>query len=188
MTHQLFQEFDIQNFDQIQAKLQPWIKKRYRWTFKFWNHVDQQQLFQDIPELKTAIENIIGSAPMKTYMLAVPWMPEFLTHRKLGSHTLHKDTAQEAVRLNWPVLNGSSIETKFFRSNAEPNRTFLSSGESYLKYHERDCDQIGSFRLIKPSLIHVHTIHGLYRATGPLPRYILSFKFPSSIEHLLNPI
>jgi hypothetical protein len=185
MTHRLFREFDIENFDQIQTKLQPWIKKRYRWTFKFWNHVDQQQLFQDIPELLTTLESIVGQPPLKTYMLAVPWIPEFLIKRKLGGHTLHKDTAQEAVRLNWPVLNGPSIETKFFKSVSDPNRTFLSTGESYLKYQEQDCVQIDSFRLTKPSLIHVHTIHGLYRASGPLPRYILSFKFHSSIEHLL---
>lgn len=183
----LYRKIDVEKFDQIQDKLVPWIKHRYRWTRKFWNHVDQDQLFRDIPELSAAIEQVIGQQPLKTYMLAVPWAPEFLLRRKLGDHTLHRDTSTEAVRFNWPVLNGASIKTRLFSSSTEPNLKLLPSGETYLTYRREDCDEIDSFFLNQPTLLHVHTIHGLYRAAGPLPRYILSFKFEHSIEHLLNP-
>jgi hypothetical protein len=180
-----FRKVDVENFNQIQQLLVPWVKRRYRWTMKFWNHVDQDQLFGDIPDLLAAVEQSIGQRPLKTYMLAVPWAPEFLLRRKLGDHTLHRDTSIESVRFNWPVLNGTSIETRLFTSQTEPNKKLLSSGETYLTYRRENCDEIDSFFLDRPALLHVHTIHGLYRASGPLPRYILSFNFDQDISHLL---
>jgi hypothetical protein len=183
---QLFRKFDVDNFDNIQSKLIPWVQRHHRWTLKFWNHVDQDQLFADIPELLHTVESIVGQTPLKTYMLAIPWAPEFILRRKIGAHSLHRDTSVESTRFNWPVLNGTSIETKLFTCSKEPDKKTLVSGETYLKYHEKDCKEVASFLLDRPTLLHVHTIHGLYRATGPLPRYILSFNFEQSIEHLLH--
>jgi len=181
----LYRKITVDNFDEIQAKLVPWVRRRYKWTLKFWNHVDQDQLFADIPELKSTVESIVGQTPLKTYMLAVPGVPEFILRRKIGAHSLHRDTSVESVRFNWPVLNGTSIETKLFTCDQEPNKKLLSTGETYLYYHEKDCKQIDSFFLDQPTLLHVHSIHGLYRAQGPLPRYILSFNFDQDISHLL---
>lgn len=186
MTLPCFRQFDIENFDSIQEKLVPWVRQRYRWTYRFWNHVDQNQLFTDVPELLTAVEQTIGYSPLKTYMLAVPWVPGFVLRKKLGAHSLHRDTSSESTRFNWPVLNGASIETKLFDSAVEPNKKILPTGETYLTYQEKDCTEIGSFLLDRPTLLHVHTIHGLYRAEGPLPRFILSFNFEQSIDHLLS--
>jgi hypothetical protein len=183
-----FKSVDIENFEKIQACLIPWVKQRFQQDLNFWNHVDQSQLFKDIPELLFAVESIIGQTPSKTYMLAVPDMPEFVLNKKLGPHSIHRDTSTESVRFNWPVLNSTSIETKLFESNAEPTQHVLTSGETYLRYQEQDCTEIASFRMDRPTLLHVHTIHGLYQAPGPLPRYILSFNFENPIEHLLNPI
>jgi hypothetical protein len=183
-----YRKIDVENFDEIQQKLTPWIKKRYRWTLKFWNHVDQDQLFDDNPELLTAVKKTIGQAPIETYMLSIPNLPEFVLRKKIGPNSLHIDTSTVPVRFNWPVLNGTSIETRLFESNADPKKYQLREGETYLSYREEDCEQIASFFLDRPTLLHVHTIHGLYRAPGPLPRYILSFKFEQPIEHLLNPI
>jgi len=184
--NQLFRKIDVDNFDNIQKELVPWVKRHYRWTLKFWNHVNQDQLFTDIPELKTAIKTVIGQTPLRTYMLAVPGVPEFILRKKIGPHSLHRDTSNESVRFNWPVLNGTSIETKLFTSTVEPKcRQLATSKETYLSYREEYCQEIDSFLLDRPTLLHVHTIHGLYRAPGPLPRYILSFKFAESIEHLL---
>jgi hypothetical protein len=186
---QTFLKIDVANFEQIQEKLIPWVKKRARWTLKFWNHVDQDQLFKDIPELPDAIEQVIGQRPLHTYMLVVPWVPNFVAKKILGSKTLHKDTSVESVRFNWPVLNGPSVETKLFASKVDPEQKQLHiSKKTYLSYQEENCQEIGSFLLDKPALLHVHTIHGLYRASGPLPRYILTFKFEKPIDHLLNPI
>jgi hypothetical protein len=180
-----FREFDVDNFDNIQNQLVPYIIKTYPNKITFWNHVDQEQLFEHVPELLTAVKHIAGQRPLKTYLLAIPNAPEVLLATQLGPKSLHRDTSVESCRLNWPVINSNSIETRLFSSTAEPSKLVLPTGETYLTYQEQDCELIDSFLMTKPTALHVHTIHGLYRATGPLPRYVLSFNFDQDISHLL---
>lgn len=178
-----FREYDVENFDNIQSRLISYVLETYPNKTTFWNHVDQDALFEHVPELNLAIVSITGQMPQKTYLLVVP---ESETYERLGARSLHRDTSIESCRLNWPVSNSSSIETRFFNSTAEPKKLILATGETYLNYQEHECQLIDSFLMTKPTLLHVHTIHGLYRSTGPLPRYILSFKFENSIDHLLH--
>lgn len=179
-------ELNINNFDTVQKKLVPYILTKYPNLKQFWNHVEQQELFDNVPELQEAINNAVGQIPLKTYLLVVPDGPDHIVDAKLGANSIHRDTSIESTRLNWPILNSSSIETRMFNTEAEPRKLVLPTGETYLTYAESDCNLIGSFRLTKPTALHVHTIHGLYRVENPLPRYILSFNFEYSIEHLLG--
>lgn len=181
-----FSELEISNFEAIQRNLVPYILKKYPRRFRFWNHIDQTDLFSAVPELKSTIVDVIGQAPVKSYLFAVPRAPSFILAYKLGGKTIHRDTGNETARLNWPVLNSSSIETRFFTSSVEPTKTTRAdSGETW-RYQESDCELIDQFCMTRPAVLHVHTIHGLYRAAGPLPRYVLSFKFEHPIDHLLN--
>jgi len=181
-----YRELDVENFEDMQSKLIPYILSTYKNRFQFWNHLDHDKLMEAVPDLPDTLEKIIGQRPIQTYLLAVADFPEELLSQRLGANSLHADTSVESTRLNWPILNTTSIETKLFTSDAEPRTQILSSGEKYLLYKERDCKQVASFKMTKPTLLHVHTIHGLYKAEGPLPRYILSFKFDQDIAHLLN--
>lgn len=181
-----YKEFDVLNFDQIQSDLVPYILTKYPGLYQFWNHVDQDDLYQQVPELLAAIQLIAGQRPLKTYLLVIPNAPDHMINARLGGASLHRDTSVESTRLNWPILNSTSIETRVFSSDKEPTKLTLPTGETYLTYREDQCSQTGSFTMSKPTALHIHTIHGLYRATGPLPRYILSFNFEQSIEHLLK--
>ena len=181
-----YRELDIENFEDIQSRLVPYVVSQHVEKYKFWNHPDADKLFSTIPDLKDTIKKAIGQEPLSVYLLSVPNIPEALIYQRLGKETIHADTSVESCRFNWPVLNGASIETRLFTSSAEPTRHTLAEGEAYLKYQEEDCEQIASFKMTKPTILRVHTIHGLYRADGPLPRYLLSFKFDKDISHLLN--
>jgi hypothetical protein len=181
-----FKELEISNFDSIQSSLVPYVLKKYPRRFRFWNHVDQTDLFCAVPELKSTIADVVGQEPVKTYLFVIPRAPAFILAYKLGAKTIHRDTGDETARFNWPVLNASSIETRFFKSSVEPNiTTRADSGETW-SYQESDCELIDRFCMTRPAVLHVHTIHGLYRAVGPLPRYVLSFKFEQPIDHLLK--
>lgn len=183
---QPFKELDIKDFDIIQLKLVPYILEKYPGLIQFWNHVDQQDLFDAVPELEHALKNSVGQLPLKSYLLVVPNGPAHLVNAKLGANSIHRDTSAESTRLNWPILNPASIETRMFDTQAEPKKLILPTGQTYLTYQESECNLIGSFCLSKPTALHVHTIHGLYRVADALPRYVLSFNFEHSIEHLLN--
>ena len=179
-------EFDIDNFDDIQAELIPFVLVNYPGLYQFWNHVDQAELFTKVPELLMAIQTIFKQTPLKTYLLVIPNGPSHLVEAKLGATSIHKDTSIESCRLNWPVLNGTSIETRMYDTTGEPNKIQLPTGETYLTYKQEQCEQVAAFYLTKPTLMHVHTAHGLYRASGPLPRYVLSFNFEHDVSNLLD--
>ena len=176
-----YKEFDVDNFDVIQSKLVPYVLSIAQNYKNFWNHVDTNSLLTAIPELKTAIESIIGQTPMKSYILVVPNGPLHLLDTKLGEHSLHRDTSVEQYRLNWPILNGTSIETKFFTSDAEPHKLVLPTGETYLTYDEDQCTFETSNVITKPTIINTHAIHSLYRIGTEFPRIILSFNFANEI-------
>ena len=182
----ILRELDIDNFDSIQNKLIPYLLVKYPGLYQFWNHVDQTDLFEQIPELLTTIQDIFAQSPLKTYLLVIPNAPEHMVAAKLGAASIHKDTSIESCRLNWPILNGTSIETRMFNTTGDPVKILLPTGETYLTYAQDQCEQIASFYLTKPTIMHVHTAHGLYRAVGPLPRYVLSFNFEQDISHLLT--
>lgn len=181
-----YREFDIESFNALQARLIPYVLAKYPGLYQFWNHVDQADLFEQVPELLTALKNTIGQTPLKTYLLVIPNAPEHMVLAKLGAASIHKDTSTESCRLNWPVLNGASIETRMFDTHGEPRKIVLPTGETYLTYREDQCCMVDSFYLVKPTVMRVHTAHGLYRASGPLPRYVMSFNFEQDIAHLLK--
>lgn len=184
MNH--FRTLNIANFEEIQTKLVPYILVKYPGLYQFWNHVDQQDLYHCVPELLAALQNLTGQQPLKTYLLVIPNGPDHLVNARLGDASLHQDTSTESTRLNWPVLNSDSIETRLFSSKHNPNKVLLPTGQTYLTYTPDQCDPIASYVMTQPTVLHVHTIHGLYRVSDMLPRYILSFNFAQSIEHLLK--
>lgn len=181
-----YREFDIESFESLQARLIPYVLTKYPGLYQFWNHVDQGDLFDHVPELLTAVQGITGQTPLKTYLLVIPDAPEHMVLAKLGAASIHCDTSTESCRLNWPILNGISIETRMFETHGDPQQVVLPTNQIYLTYHEDQCRLVDSFYLVRPTVMRVHTAHGLYRAPGPLPRYVMSFNFEQDIAHLLK--
>jgi hypothetical protein len=189
----VYREFDIETFDSIQEKLVPYMLEKYSEVQHFWNEIDQEHLFSQVPELLQALQNLTTQSPKNTYLLVIHHSLEHMdtarlgdTLLNLGPATIHKDTCKESTRLNWPVLNGSSIETRMFETQNNLENVVSVGGSSFNELKEEHCKLIASFFLTKPTVMHVHTAHGLYRAPGPLPRYILSFNFKQDISHLLD--
>ena len=182
-----FVPLDVPNFEAIQSRLVPYMLETYPNRMTFWNKINKAALFEHVPELLAAVEELTGQKPFDAYLLAIPNAPEMMIATVLGAKSIHADTSIESCRLNWPILNGASVETRMFKTLAEPIKKILTTGETYLTYKEEDCELIESFFLTQPVIMSVHTIHGLYRAQGPLPRYVLSFNFEPDIPHLLNP-
>ena len=176
-----YKEFDLDTFPAIQAKLVPHVLSFCSGFTNFWNHADVTELLSVVPELETAIYRMVGQRPFKSYVLAIKSAPLDALDTKLNGNSLHRDTSVERYRLNWPILNSTSVETRFFTSDAEPTKLILPTGETYLKYTEDQCQLGGSNTLTKPTLIDTHAIHGLYRNGNNFPRFILSFNFEKEI-------
>lgn len=182
-----WRELDVPEFDSIQRDLVPWVLSRFPDEgVGFWNHADPEDLFACVPLLPQAIHAVIGQIPDRIYVLIVSAQ----TREQWGitnERTLHRDTSEESCRLNWPVLNSTSIETRMYRSQSEPTKMYLPSDTSYLNYRIDQCEFVGSFRMHRPTVLRVHSIHALFHVPNtPLPRYILSFRFPRDISHMLD--
>lgn len=176
-----YKEFELDNFNSIQSKLVPHVLSFCSDFTQFWNHTNTDELLSVVPELGEAIYGMVGQHPFRSYVLAVKSATTDLLDTKLNGNSLHRDTSVERYRLNWPILNSASVETRFFTSNSEPTKLILPTGETYLKYTEDQCTLRDSNVLSKPTLIDTHAIHSLYRNGTEFPRFILSFNFKEEI-------
>ena len=70
-----YKEFDLDNFDAIQAKLVPHVLSFCSEFTQFWNHADVTELLSVVPELEIAIYNMVGQRPFKSYVLAIKAAP-----------------------------------------------------------------------------------------------------------------
>ena len=174
-----YKEFEIDNFENLQAQVIPYVLKLCKGIDQFWNNIDTTMLLTNLPELNQAVYSIVGQYPIIAYLLAVGGTEEQLSNM-LDDNSLHRDSGPQ-YRLNWPILNANSIETKFFTSAAEPTKTLAGPDAAYFRYHRKDCSLQDSYILTKPTLINVQQIHGLYRIKDKFPRIALSFKFPEEI-------
>jgi len=179
-----FKEFDVDNFDVIQSKLIPHVLSFAQNYTNTWNEIDVGPVLVAVPELKSAIKSITGKLPTKCIVFAYPIEPLDVMDAKYGKYSLHQDGNRgfSQYRLNWPILNGTSIETKFFSSSAEPKKLQLPTGQTYLGYQEDECVFETSNILTKPTIINVYAIHGLYRIGTVFPRIILSFDCGNDIK------
>lgn len=175
-----YKELEIQNFKKIQNVLVPHVLKVCKDYKNFWNHIDIDYILK-VPLLASTIEQQLGQIPIKCYLGAIPDYDESKLNKKLNSNSLHRDTSTETYRLNWPIFNSDSIETKFFKSDFIPTKLYLPTGETYLKYEIDQCEEVTSNILKVPTLINVKEIHGLYKIKNNFPRFILGFKFPNEI-------
>lgn len=173
-----YKEIDVENFDVIQSKLIPYITETYPNKIDFWNVVIQETLYDAVPEFKTCLENTFGSTPHRIFLLVIPNVPDVSLIKKfIDENSLHQDTTIYPYRLNWPILNSDSVETKFFVSDQQPLVVPLPTGQTYKCYQYNNCQEIESFFLNKPTVFNTSVIHGLFLKKPVLPRYILSLEY-----------
>lgn len=177
-----FKEFEADDFEAIQAKLVPYVLSVCTDFTQFWNHIDVGELLTSIPELESAIYQMTGQSPFRAYVLTVKDAPLDVLDSKMNGNSLHRDTSKERYRLNWPIFNSASVETRFFTSDAEPTKLILPTGQIYLRYTEEQCVFKDSNILSKPTLIDTYAIHGLYRRGTKFPRFVLSLNFEKDIH------
>jgi len=178
-----YKELDLENFELVQAKLIPYIADNYPNKKDFWNVVIQEDLYQAVPEFKQCLESTFGSVPHRVFLLVVPNASNIDMVKKFtDENSLHQDSTVYPYRVNWPILNSDSIETKFFTSDQEPNIIPLPTGQTYKCYQYSECKEIDSFYLSKPTIFNTSVIHGLFIKKPVLPRYILSLEYEFDLE------
>lgn len=101
-------------------------------------------------------------------------------------HRDHDDGQSKICRLNLPLLNGDSVETRFYnlrKDGTDPRPTdYKSKLKPFENYYLKDCEQIDKLHLTKPVIFNIKSIHSLYHIPNkPLPRIICSIEFKSDL-------
>jgi hypothetical protein len=101
----------------------------------------------------------------------------------LGDNFIHIDCGPRSTRLNWPILNPTSVITKYFEivdPAYQPKRYYINPPlKNYIDICSADrCQEIDSVCVDQPTIFTVNrTPHGMYAAGDQWPRIMCSFNF-----------
>lgn len=174
-----FIELEYPEVPELTAQLRALLIPEFETKKTFWNIYDHMSLYQKIPKFKEFITKHFGTIA-KLYILVVQEPPK--DKNVLDDNSIHKDTGTEMYRLNWPLQNGDTIETRFYSTNGNEKKLDLPSGQTYISFNVNDCKHEASLVLTKPTLFNVKEAHGLYQHKDAFPRILMSIKFENDIS------
>jgi hypothetical protein len=182
-----YKKLNIENFERIQETVVPYILNyiehnptEERLFYNLISDEDLKKFKQDIPELFEGIRRELGSEII------------FASHLFVDVHTdvpIHTDSnnpsIKKRIRLNWPILNGTSASTVFYQKKSENIRGTLgslSNGVTGHYYDLNDCNEVDKYLLDTPTLMNVKELHGIQILNYNLPRVLLSMRLSNEEE------
>jgi len=182
-----YKKLDIDSFENIQELIVPYIIDYVNQTITeeklFYNLIpdeDLQKFKQEIPELFESIRNHLESEVLFISYLFID------NHSHVPIHTDANNPAiKKRIRLNWPILNGSSASTIFYKKisdNIEGVLSSLPNGVVGHSYNADDCYEVDKYVLDVPTLMNVKELHGIEILNHKLPRILLSMRLSNEEE------
>jgi len=182
-----YKKLTIENFGHIQKMVVPYILNYIDHNLTeeklFYNLISDdhlQKFKQDIPELFESIQRTLGSDIILISYLYID------THSHVPIHTDANNPAiKKRIRLNWPILNGTSVSTIFYQKkseNIQGTLESLSNGVTGYYYSADDCNEMDKYLLDTPTLMNVKELHGIQILNHNLPRVLLSMRLSNEEE------
>jgi hypothetical protein len=176
-----YKKLDIDDFEKIQELIVPYVIDYVNQNITeqklFYNLIpdeDLQKFKQEIPELFESIRNHLGSEVLFISYLFID------NHSHVPIHTdANNPLVKKRIRLNWPILNGSSASTIFYKKNSENiegTLSSLSNGVTGHYYSIENCYEVDKYVLDSPTLMNVKELHGIKILNHKLPRILLSMR------------
>lgn len=175
-----YKKLDPNNFYEVQEKISSYIidyvnqniteKKLF---YNFISDFDLQKFKQDIPELFKIIQDSLESEVILISYIFID------THSYVPIHTDGNDLEiKKRIRLNWPILNSTSVSTIFYKKfeNVKPNFKSLPNGVCGYCYELNDCYKVDEYVLDTPTLMNVRELHGVEIIDDRFPRILLSMR------------
>lgn len=183
-----YKKLDIDDFQKVQNKIIHYVtnfvledvkNSEEKNFFKFVSDNNLKKFKEDIPELFECIQKELGSEIIfMSYTYA----------DGLFNVPIHIDSVDESlkkrIRLNWPILNGTSAETIFYEKKNEniSPRVENKSEISYRTYDQKDCYKVDSYKLDVPTLMNVRQPHAVKILSDRLPRILLTMRLSNEEE------
>ena len=178
---------NIEYFESIQETVVPYVLNFVNENISeeklFYNLISDnhlQKFKRDIPELFEGIQKSIGSDVIFMSYLYID------THSHVPIHTDANNPAiKKRIRLNWPIVKGTSALTVFYQKKSEDIQgtlESLSNGVTGHYYSTDDCYEVDKYLLDIPTLMNVKELHGIQILNHNLPRVLLSMRLSNEEE------
>lgn len=141
-----------------------------------WKSVNTQDVLNKVPEL------IEMFTPLS---LTIKYLAFFITDIPYGTIHIDHDT-QSNCRINIPVLNCDSSETRFFTISEEPVKVLQKNGIPLLKLNPLACTQVDKFELTKPVVFRNNQPHQVVSYNENQPRISCTIGFHENLEFLFE--
>jgi hypothetical protein len=181
-----YKKLIIEDFENLQNEIVPYVvnyvtsevkESEQKFSEKvFFNFVSDENLKkfkEDIPELFECIRRELGSEIIFMAFIYIDGIDSIPIHID-GDNSIEK-----RIRLHWPILNGKSAATIFYKKNDENIKStfkLYKSGVSGWSFDSNDCHEIDRYILDVPTLNNVKQLHGVEILNDKLPRILLTMR------------
>lgn len=173
LTSFTYRYINIPNFEQIAKEIAASDFSRDLYNFRIINH---NSVLEKIPTLANWFKdkNLIVSK------LA------FLNVRQASIQTLHIDTGDNDLALNFPVYGCEGVFTEFYKNKGQIVESFVPhTGVKYYRYVDDNPELLSTYVLTRPTLLNVKIPHRVVNKTDH-DRICYSFRFKTDPWHLLE--
>lgn len=179
---------DIPGWQDHQTQFQEFVLGRVGDSDQLYNFIPAEDFKKDCSELAQLLETHIG-----TIQRLMIFKMDQHTMQKLGLRFIHTDSGIQPGRLNWPVLNPSSVVTRTFEPISQdycPTRhIFNPPFKDYIDIYNPDyCTEIDSVCFDQPTVFNVLKPHSMFVNGDAWPRVMCSFNFhdPAALAKYLE--
>lgn len=176
-----YKELDLDNYKDSVDEFLPKIETLFRDSDIFYNIIELDWFTSNCPEQLMRQITDIGGKIIRPIVLKV----SNENIHNANSKSIHVDGGISEYRLNLPLLNSDSIETRFYRlinpNNPNP-RVVNPYGSVANFYKEEYLELIDRLVITKPLIFPVKIPHGLFVIKQQFPRYVLTIQFEDDIK------
>ena len=176
-----YKELDLDNYKDSVDEFLPKIIELLEDSNQFYNDLDPIWFVNNCPsKLLKQISDIGGE-------ISLPFVLKVSNENvhNANSKSIHVDGGIADYRLNLPLLNSDSVETRFYRvkDSDNPNPRVVNPYGSVANfYKEEDLELIDQLVITRPLIFPVKIPHGLFVIKQQLPRYVLTIQFESDAK------
>lgn len=179
-----YQKLDIGDFAFVQNLIVPYVidfvNRREKLFYNLISEKDLQELKKEIPQLFECIHKELNTEVIFASYLFVNESTEVPIHTDANNPSI-----QKRIRLNWPILNGSSAETVIYQKNHQDVQGTVHSHPwgTGTYYDLNECHEVDKYVLDVPTLMNVKELHGVrILDSNKLPRILLSMRLSNEEE------
>lgn len=175
----LFQKIHLSNFNEICKELRSHVLTHLPPNKNNFNHMDSAKLLKDCPLMtKWIIENSL----MLRKIAVITINPN-----SVGS--IHTDTQQNSLALNFPILNCENTYTGLYKViHGEPKIMTMTNGLTYNTFDNCEFEEIDRYNIVDSAILFNTKIPHRVNNPTDTTRIAVSFRFDPDPWNLIDPI